>query len=52
MFPIRGLVLKKDHEAPWVVYNKVSQEILDESQETDKREKYEIIGKSLLKYRH
>lgn len=50
MFPIRGLVSKKDHEAPWVVYSKLSQETLDESADTDKREKYEIIGKQCTLY--
>ena len=39
MFPIRGLILKKDHAAPWVVYNK---ENVDDDE--DKREKYEIIA--------
>ena len=44
MFPIRGLISKQSHKAPWVVYNKVSTEDLQNSQDNDKREKFEIIA--------
>ncbi|CAK9252426.1 unnamed protein product [Sphagnum jensenii] len=36
MFPIRGMVVKQSHLAPWVVYQKV--------ETSDGRERYEIIG--------
>lgn len=48
MFPIRGLVLKKDHESPWVIYSKASFSDDNEGDEggsgSDRRELYEPLA--------
>ena len=36
MFPIRGLVVKQDHTAPWVVYSK--------NATADGRESYDVVA--------
>lgn len=36
MFPIRGLVVKQDHTAPWVVYSK--------NTTADGRESYDVVA--------
>ena len=38
MFPIRGMVLKLDHTAPWMVYNKQSEDNNKDG------ERYEILA--------